>query len=309
MASSAFFTLLDDIATLLDDVAAMSKIATKKTASVLSDDLAVNAEQVSGISAARELPVIYQVFKGSLLNKLILVPVALLVSIFAPWAIVPALLLGAVYLCYEGFEKVVDKIQDTRERDEAHHKELVEVVKNKAVDIVSYEKAKIKGAVRTDFILSAEIIVITLGVIAAASIMKQVIVLSLIALLVTVVVYGLVAAIVKIDDAGLYLEKTNSRAAQVVGGWLLWSMPYLMKGLSLFGTVAMFLVGGGIVSHNVEWVHHLLENWSLNTGVASIAADMLIGGIVGAVAVLIHHVIHMLRHKKEKKEIKETLTQ
>lgn len=221
MAGTSLLTLIDDIAALLDDIAVMSKVAATKTAGVLGDDLALNAEQVSGVSAERELPVVWAVFKGSMLNKLILVPAAMAISALAPWAIVPLLMLGGAYLCFEGFEKVAHKFLHSPDEDAEHHQELVAAVANPKVDLVAFEKSKVKGAIRTDFILSAEIIVITLGTVAGASFGKQLAVLSLIALAMTVGVYGLVAGIVKLDDLGLYLSRLKGlgNVGWVCGCW------------------------------------------------------------------------------------------
>jgi predicted DNA repair protein MutK len=217
MAGSSLLVLIDDIATLLDDVAAMSKVAAKKTAGVLGDDLALNAQQVTGIQADRELPVVWAVAKGSFLNKLILVPLALLISLFAPWAITPLLVAGGLFLCYEGVEKLFHAWLHSKADDEARHQALAQAVANPQVDLVAFERDKIKGAVRTDFILSAEIVAITLGIVATSSLTQQVLVLSTVAVAITIGVYGLVAAIVKMDDAGLYLSKQSSAASQALG--------------------------------------------------------------------------------------------
>ena len=265
MAGSSLLALLDDIATLLDDVSVMTKVAAKQTAGVLGDDLALNAHQVSGVNPDRELPVVWAVCKGSFVNKLILVPSALLISAFVPWLIVPLLLIGGAYLCYEGSEKLVHKFAGHAEADsETHYQELIEAVSNEKLDLVRYEKDKIKGAIRTDFILSAEIIVITLGAVAEKSLWVQIGALSAIAILMTVGVYGVVAGIVKLDDAGLHLIRNPaaglwSRGKQALGGFLLWLAPKLMKFLSVAGTAAMFLVGGGILTHNVPVLHHAVE--------------------------------------------------
>jgi predicted DNA repair protein MutK len=255
--ASSFFMLFDDIATVLDDVAAMTKVAAKKTAGVLGDDLALNAQQVAGVAADRELPVVWAVAKGSALNKLILVPAALAISVLIPWAIVPLLMLGGAFLCFEGFEKIAHKWLHPKEAA-AHEAEHVAAVANPAVDLVALEKEKIKGAIRTDFILSAEIIVISLGTVAAASLGKQFGVLAGISVVMTVGVYGLVAGIVKLDDAGLALSRQNSAAARSVGRGLLAIAPRLMKTLSIVGTAAMFMVGGGILSHGIAPVHHAI---------------------------------------------------
>ena len=264
--ASSLLALIDDIATILDDVALLTKVAAKKTAGVLGDDLALNAQQVVGVKAERELPVVWAVCKGSFLNKLILVPSALLISAFAPWAVTPLLMLGGAYLCFEGFEKLAHKFLHSRGEDAARHEELVAALANPAVDLVALEKDKIKGAVRTDFILSAEIIVITLGTVQGSPFSTQVAVLGGIAVLMTVGVYGLVAGIVKLDDAGLHLSllEGNSGARRLqrsLGEVILKAAPWLMKGLSVAGTAAMFLVGGGILSHGWPALHHLLERW------------------------------------------------
>ncbi|WP_313551307.1 DUF808 domain-containing protein [Pseudomonas sp.] len=256
MAAGSFFALFDDIATVLDDVSVMSKVAAKKTAGVLGDDLALNAQQVTGIKAERELPVVWAVGKGSLINKAILVPAALLISAFAPWLVTPLLMLGGAYLCFEGTEKLAHKFLPSHGHDSSEH---VKAVADPNIDLVAYEKEKIRGAVRTDFILSAEIIAITLGIVAEASLMQQVVVMSLIAIAMTVGVYGLVAGIVKLDDLGLYLSKRGGSAVQAIGRGLVNAAPMLMKGLSVVGTIAMFMVGGGILTHGIPALHHLIE--------------------------------------------------
>ncbi len=282
MAGSSLLVLIDDIATLLDDVAMMTKVAAKKTAGVLGDDLALNAEQVSGVKADRELPVVWAVAKGSLLNKVILVPGALAISYFLPWLIIPMLMLGGLFLCYEGFEKVAHKYLHSADEDQAHHAELEAAVDNADVDMVKFEEKKIKGAIRTDFILSAEIIVITLGTIAGATLVTQLAVLVVVALAVTVGVYGIVAGIVKLDDLGFYLNRKKGESAwirfqRVAGLRILIAAPYLMKGLAVVGTVAMFLVGGGIISHGIPVLHHLIEG-------AETKIEMLpaVGSVLGA---------------------------
>ena len=259
MAGASLLALLDDIATILDDVSVMTQVAAKKTAGVLGDDLALNAQQVAGVKADRELPVVWAVAKGSFINKAILVPAALAISAFAPWLVTPLLMLGGAFLCYEGFEKLAHKYLHSTAENSAHHAELIHALEDPTVDLVALEKDKIKGAIRTDFILSAEIIVITLGTVAAASFGKQVAVLSGIAIIMTVGVYGLVAGIVKLDDAGLYLSQRASAAARALGRILLAAAPKLMKLLTVLGTAAMFLVGGGILVHGVPAMHHPLE--------------------------------------------------
>jgi hypothetical protein len=285
--ASSLFALLDDIATMLDDVALMTKVATQKTAGVLGDDLALNAQQVAGVRAERELPVVWAVAKGSFRNKAILVPAALAISAAAPWAITPLLMMGGAYLCFEGFEKLAHKFLHNAADDEAHRKQLSEALVNPAVDLVALEQEKIKGAVRTDFILSAEIIVIALGTVAAASFIQQVTVLAGIAIVMTVGVYGLVAGIVKLDDLGMYLarsEGAGAAAKRSLGAWILVAAPWLMKALSVAGTVAMFLVGGGILSHGLPPVHHAFEQLSQATGPLSGAVAMLLDGVLGLAA-------------------------
>ncbi len=298
--ASSLFVLLDDIATLLDDVAAMTKVAAKKTAGVLGDDLALNAQQVTGVNADRELPVVWAVAKGSLLNKAILVPAALLISAFAPWLITPLLMAGGLFLCFEGAEKLLHAWLHSRSEDEAHHAELVQAVSNEQVDLVAYEKDKIKGAIRTDFILSAEIIVITLGTVSDAAFSSQLAVLVGISVLITLGVYGLVAGIVKLDDVGLWLMRQPGTIQQRMGRLLLAMAPRLMKTLSVLGTAAMFLVGGGILLHGVPALGHALEHWSQEQG--AIAAPVLnalgagLGGVLaGAVTVLLVQALGKLR--------------
>lgn len=259
MAGSSLFVLIDDIAAILDDVAVLSKVAAQKTAGVLGDDLALNAQQVAGVNADRELPVVWAVAVGSLKNKAILVPSALAISAFIPWAVIPLLMVGGAYLCYEGFEKLAHKFMHSKAEDVTHHTEVVNALANPAVDMVAFEKDKIKGAIRTDFILSAEIIVIALGIVASAPFMQQVSVLVAIAIVMTVGVYGFVAGIVKLDDAGLYLSKKEGSLQRSVGNVLVKAAPYLMKTLSIVGTAAMFMVGGGILVHGIPAAHHLIE--------------------------------------------------
>ena len=277
MAGSSFFALLDDIATMLDDVSVMTKVALKKTAGVLGDDLALNAQQVTGVPVNRELPVVWAVAKGSFLNKLILVPAALLISAFAPWLITPLLMLGGAFLCFEGFEKLAHKFLHTPE-DDAQRTKLSEALQDPAVDMVAFEKEKIKGAVLTDFILSAEIIAITLGAVAAGTFTQQVVVLSGIAIAMTIGVYGLVAGIVKLDDLGLYLTQKASSIAQAIGKGIVSTAPYLMKTLSIVGTAAMFMVGGSILTHGIAPVAQTIETWT-----ASVAALSGAGPVLAAV--------------------------
>ncbi len=254
--ASSLLILLDDIATILDDVAVMSKMAAKKTAGVLGDDLALNAQQVSGVRTDRELPVVWAVAKGSFVNKLILVPAALLISVVAPWLITPLLMIGGLFLCYEGVEKVLHSLHHKKAKTEEEASQELTAIET---DMATFEKDKVKGAIRTDFILSAEIVVISLGTVAAATFSTKVMVLSVIAILMTVGVYGFVAMIVKIDDLGLYLTQQTSSFKQTIGRGLLAFAPKLMKTLTIVGTIAMFLVGGGIISHGVPLLHHFTE--------------------------------------------------
>jgi uncharacterized protein len=261
---SSLFALLDDIATGLDDVALLTKVAMRKTAGVLGDDLALNAQQVAGVSAKRELPVVWAVARGSAINKAILVPGALAISAVAPWAVTPLLMIGGAFLCYEGFEKIAHKLLHSKAEDAAHEAELMHALADPATDLVAFERDKIKGAVRTDFILSAEIIVITLGTVANSTFGTRVLVLTAIAVIMTVGVYGLVAAIVKLDDGGQHLSLRSgatafARMQRGVGGAILAGAPWLMRGLSVAGTAAMFLVGGGILVHGIPPLHHALE--------------------------------------------------
>ncbi|MBB2494094.1 DUF808 domain-containing protein [Aquipseudomonas ullengensis] len=279
MAGANLLALLDDIASVLDDVSVMTKVAAKKTAGVLGDDLALNAQQVSGVKADRELPVVWAVAKGSMINKLILVPAALLISAFAPWLVTPLLMLGGAFLCFEGFEKLAHKYLHSQDAGAEQHAEHIQALADPAVDMQVFEKDKIKGAVRTDFVLSAEIIAITLGVVAAQPFIQQVTVLSGIALLMTVGVYGLVAGIVKLDDAGLYLSQRASALVQALGRGILWLAPWLMKLLSVVGTAAMFMVGGGILTHGIPGAHELIHHW-----VEAIGGLVAVGGVLALLA-------------------------
>ena len=311
MAGASLLTLLDDIATILDDVALMAKVAAKKsaamaddvsamtqvaaqkTAGVLGDDLALNAQQVTGVRAEREIPVVWGVAKGSLVNKAILVPLALLISAFAPWAVTPLLMVGGAFLCFEGCEKLAHKLLHSAHGDAAEHESHARANANPAVDLAAFERDKIRGAVRTDFILSAEIIAITLGAVAGAPFVQQVAVLSGIAVVMTMGVYGLVAGIVKLDDLGLWLAGRPHAAAQALGRGIVSAAPGLMKGLSIAGTAAMFLVGGGILVHGVPAVHHAVEvagaaaaRWPLGGLWALVVPHVLnalAGAMVGAV--------------------------
>ncbi|MEZ5572472.1 MAG: DUF808 domain-containing protein [Halioglobus sp.] len=303
MAGGSLLLLLDDIAAVLDDVALMTKVAAKKTAGVLGDDLAVNAEQASGVRADRELPVVWAVAKGSLRNKCILVPAALAVSMVAPVLITPALILGGLFLCYEGFEKVAHKLLHSPQEDSAHHEQLVKSLSGSSVDLLQFEQQKIKGAIRTDFILSAEIIVLTLGIVADMEILGQVLVLSSIGLVMTVGVYGLVAGIVKLDDGGLYLMQRKGDG--LLPGFLRWLgarlvsfAPWLMKFLAVVGTVAMFMVGGGILVHGfhvlgdvIAYGTAILEQLSfIGSWLAALAptvGNIVIGMISGALVLVV----------------------
>ena len=293
MAGSSLLMLLDDIAAVLDDVALMTKMAAKKTAGVLGDDLALNAQQVSGVRAERELPVVWAVAKGSFRNKLILVPAALAISAFAPWAVTPLLMVGGAYLCFEGFEKLAHKFLHSKDDDHQVRAALSDAVANPEVDLAAFEKDKIKGAIRTDFILSAEIIAITLGTVADAPLMQQVVVLSGIAIVMTVGVYGVVAGIVKMDDGGLYLtqktgEGTWPRFQRRFGQGVLNAAPYMMKALTVIGTAAMFMVGGGILVHGVPLLHHWVESVALSSapfvGPLSVIVPTLLNAVAGIIA-------------------------
>ena len=294
--ASSLLALIDDIASILDDVAVLAKVATKKTAGVLGDDLALNAQQVSGVKADRELPVVWAVCKGSLLNKAILVPAALVISAFAPWLVTPLLMVGGAFLCFEGFEKLAHRFLHSPDNEAARREARVQALADSDVDVVAMEKDKVKGAIRTDFILSAEIIAITLGTVQSSPMLTQVMVLSGIALVMTLGVYGLVASIVKLDDGGLYLsqkpgETTLAQWQRSLGRGVLVSAPYLMKALSVAGTAAMFLVGGGILTHGLPMVHHAIESLSQRLGAAvqpvlAMALDGVFGILAGATVLL-----------------------
>ena len=283
--ATSLLVLLDDIASVLDDVATMTKVAAKKTAGVLGDDLALNAQQVAGVKADRELPVVWAVAKGSAINKLILVPAALLIATLAPWLVTPLLMLGGAYLCFEGVEKLAHKYLHNPADDAAERAALKQALTDPQLDLVALEKEKIKGAVRTDFILSAEIVVISLGTVATVPLAQQFAVLAGISAVMTVGVYGLVAGIVKLDDAGLWLSRQASGAQQALGRGLLVFAPWLMKALSVVGTVAMFLVGGGILTHGVPWLHHLIEGFTAGAGaVVAVLLPLLADAVVGIAA-------------------------
>ncbi len=311
MAGGSLLVLLDDIAAVLDDVALMTKVAAKKTAAVLGDDLAVNAEKVTGVRADRELPVVWAVAKGSLRNKCILVPAALIVSFFAPWLIGPALILGGLFLCYEGFEKIAHTFFHDGTKQVASYQKRVEDLADSSVDLVQYEQKKITGAIRTDFILSAEIIVLTLGVVAEMDFLGQILVVSLIALMMTVFVYGSVAGIVKLDDAGLYLMEIKGpgvwrKIVRRVGWRLVQFAPKLMKLLAVVGTVAMFMVGGGILVHGFHELQEIVQSLTSDIGQIEIVGpflafltptlcSILVGLVAGGVVLAVVTVWHRLR--------------
>jgi predicted DNA repair protein MutK len=306
--ATSLLALFDDIATVLDDVALLTKVAARKTAGVLGDDLAVNAEQVTGVRANRELPVVWAVFKGSMLNKAILVPAALLLSVIAPWVITPVLMAGGLFLCYEGFEKLSHKYLHPRDVDE-REREIAAALADPDRDLAELERNKVKGAIRTDFVLSAEIVAITLGIVAAAPLPTRIMVLAGIAVLMTVGVYGLVAGIVKLDDAGLYLSKRDGEGAwpafqRRLGGGILAGAPYLMKALSVLGMVAMFLVGGGILVHGIPALHHGIEHLGHVVqgmpalgGLFGVLANGLIGVAAGAATLFLVNALGRLRRR------------
>lgn len=292
MAGASLLALLDDIATVLDDVALLTKITAKKTAGVLGDDLALNAQQVSDVRADRELPVVWAVAKGSFRNKAILVPAALAISALAPWAIIPLLMAGGLFLCYEGAEKLAHKFLQDKDERAAHQAARVNALADPAVDLVALEKDKIRGAVRTDFILSAEIIVIALGIVANAPFGTRVTVLVTIAVLMTIGVYGLVAGIVKLDDLGLHLaRRPGTGAVQALGRAIVTAAPYLMKGLAIVGTAAMFLVGGGILTHGIpgleSWLERLGDGLGAAGGAVLLLSNALVGMLAGAVVLAV----------------------
>jgi predicted DNA repair protein MutK len=288
--ATSLLVLIDDIAAVLDDVAVLAQVAAKKTAGVLGDDLALNAQQVAGVQADRELPVVWAVCKGSFVNKAILVPAALLLSAFAPWAVMPLLMLGGLFLCFEGFEKVAHKLTTSSAEEAAHRAALVQTLADSSVDMVALERDKIKGAIRTDFILSTEIIVIALGIVQGSTLTVQIGVLSGIAIAMTVGVYGLVACIVKLDDFGLYLTRPSAIGAanatrRVIGVMILRAAPWLMKALAVLGTVAMFLVGGGILAHGLPGVGAWIEHLSQATlGASAPLLSVVLNGFLGVAA-------------------------
>ena len=296
MAGASLFALLDDIAALLDDVALLTKVAAKKTAGVLGDDLALNAQQVTGVSANRELPVVWAVAKGSLLNKAILVPAALAISAWLPWAITPLMMIGGAFLCYEGVEKLAHAFLHSKDEEDARKAERSRALADQATDLVAWEKDKIKGAVRTDFILSAEIIVLALGVVSHAPFGQQVATLVAVALGMTVFVYGVVAGIVKLDDVGLWLLD-KGRAMAALGRGILRAMPWLMRGLSIAGTAAMFLVGGGILVHSIPPLHHFVLGLAPDklAWLANALGGVLVGIVAGALVLAAVTALQRLR--------------
>ncbi len=316
MAASNLLALIDDIATILDDVAILSKVAAKKTAGVLGDDLALNAEQVSGVRAERELPVVWAVAKGSFLNKLILVPAALAISAFAPVLITILMVIGGLFLSYEGFEKIVHKFLHSKQSLDDEHTQKLKALADPSIDLVEMEKDKIKGAIRTDFILSAEIIVIVLGTVKNELFGTQVAVLSGLAILFTVGVYGLVAGIVKLDDLGLYMLRKSVSGGfnglqRFIGRSILIIAPLLMKTLSIVGTAAMFLVGGGILVHSIPAVHHIVQDmvtWlsatmgSLMEAIAPFMIEGLVGVIAGAAVLFVVNMFSKLLPNKQRSE-------
>lgn len=319
MPGSSLFALIDDIASILDDVSAMTKVAAHKTAGVLGDDLALNAQQVSGVRAEREIPVVWAVAKGSLINKAILVPAALALSAFAPWAVMPLLMIGGLYLCYEGCEKLAHKFLHSKREDAAHHQEHAQALADPKIDIVKVEKDKIRGAIRTDFVLSAEIIVISLGTVAEKEFMVQVGVLVGISILMTVGVYGLVAGIVKLDDAGIHLAAREGASAlrtaqRAIGRAILRAAPWFLKSLSVVGTAAMFLVGGGIIVHGIppvaDRIHdmvHAIEELPTVGAVLALLAEWATSAAIGVAcgAVLVAISVPILRYAKSRRKPKK----
>ena len=300
--ASSLLALIDDIASILDDVALLTKVAVKKTSGVLGDDLALNAQQVSGVKADRELPVVWAVCKGSFINKAILVPAAIAISYFAPWLVTPLLMVGGAFLCFEGFEKLAHTFLHSKAEVAAHQEELLSALVDTSKDMVQLEKDKIKGAIRTDFILSAEIIAITLGTVQSSPLTTQIAVLTGIAILMTVGVYGLVAGIVKIDDVGLHLTEQHRAGGfkHSLGRGILWFAPYMMKALSIVGTAAMFLVGGGILAHGFPAIHHWVDGftsgqYSLLTSLISLSTDAVVGILVGAAVLAVVKLVSRIR--------------
>ncbi len=303
--ATSLLALLDDISTLLENVAVLTRVAATKTVGVLGDDLALNAQQVAGVAADRELPVVWAVAKGSAVNKLILVPVALTVSALAPWAVTPLLMVGGAFLCFEGVEKLAHKYLHTKDEEATRQQALIDTVMDPKFDLVAYEKDKVKGAIRTDFVLSAEIITITLGTVATQPLLTQFAVLAGVAVIMTIGVYGIVGMIVKLDDVGLLLSRRTGdwpwrRIERSVGRGILVAAPYLMKTLAIVGTIAMFLVGGGILRHGIPALHHWIDGVGANLGgvigtVAPTLFDGVFGVFAGAVVLLIVKLVGRIR--------------
>ncbi|MGJ7065034.1 DUF808 domain-containing protein [Morganella morganii] len=304
MAGGSLLALLDDIATVLDDVSVMTKMAAKKTSGVLGDDLALNAQQVAGVRAEREIPVVWAVAKGSFLNKLILVPLALLINAFAPWAVTPLLMVGGAFLCFEGAEKLAHKFLHKTDGESGETAPAEDL--QTPEELAAFEKRKVRGAIRTDFVLSAEIIAITLGIVATSPFINQLVVLSLIAVVMTIGVYGLVAGIVKLDDLGFYLQKKSAALLKKLGDGLIHATPYLMKTLSVVGTAAMFMVGGGILTHGIPLIYNLIENLAQQSALVPAfggvlhfmtppVANLLFGLVAGLVIVLLFTVIKRIK--------------
>ena len=304
--ASSLLALLDDITSIMDDVAVLTKTAAVKTTGVMGDDLALNAQQVAGVNVERELPVVWAVAKGSFLNKLILVPAALAISAFLPVAILPLMMVGGLFLCYEGFEKIVHRLLHDSGEDAEHRAMHRQALADPASDIVAVEREKIRGAIRTDFVLSAEIIVITLGTMSTEPILQQVLALSAVAIAATVFVYGLVAGIVKLDDLGVALEQRRTAASRRIGALILRTAPLLMKALSFLGTAAMFTVGGSIIAHGIPAVEHLIENMvhpiSDRSGIIGIIVKTLldagVGLVAGAIAVAVMTLVKRFRRPR-----------
>jgi uncharacterized protein len=311
MPGASLLTLIDDIASVLDDVAVLTKVATKKTAGVLGDDLALNAQQVAGVTADRELPVVWAVAKGSLVNKAILVPTALGISAVAAWLITPLLVIGGTFLCFEGAEKIAHKLFHQQEDRDEHERHL-SAVADENVDLVALERDKIKGAIRTDFVLSAEIVVIALGTVATAPFMTRLSVLVALSALMTVGVYGLVAGIVKLDDAGMHLtergKQNGSALASTLGAALVGAAPWLMKGLGIAGTIAMFLVGGGILTHALPGLGDVVHGWAKGVGELAVVGpvvaallptlvDLVTGLVAGTIVLVVWNNVQRLRGK------------
>lgn len=290
--ASGFFALLDDIAALMDDVVVMSKISTKKTAGILGDDLAVNAEKATGFLASRELPVLWAITKGSALNKLIILPIAFLLSAFAPWGVTLALILGGVYLAFEGVEKIYHFIFHRKHKNEAKEEVVLDDLSLSKEDLIVAEKMKVKSAIFTDFILSVEIVIIALGTVIGKPILFQIMVVSIVAIIATIGVYGIVALIVRMDDFGLKLVSLNDSKksiSYILGNLLIRTLPIVIKALSIIGTIALLLVAGGIFVHNIDFLHHFLEN------IPGFLRDLIVGLLVGTGALLLVKLFQVIK--------------